>query len=67
MGCHPKDKPEEWAHGNLTRFSKTKILHSGHGNPRHKYREELLESSPAVKDLGLLTDERQIKQYVLVA
>ena len=56
------DRLERWADRNLMKFDKGKgrVLHLGRNNPMHQYRlgADLLESSSAERDMGVLVDDR---------
>jgi len=63
---------ETWAHTNLTKSNTAtcKVLHTGQGNPKHKYRlgGEWIESSPEEKDFRVLVNEKlNMTQRVLAA
>jgi len=53
------DRPGRWACVNLLKFNKSKgkVLHTGQGNPKNKYRlgREWIESNPEEKDLSFST------------
>ena len=65
------EKLRRWALVNLVRYNKArwKVLHLGQGNPRYvcKLGEELLESSPAEKNLGLFSlEKRRLQGHLIV-
>ncbi|XP_010181114.1 PREDICTED: DEP domain-containing mTOR-interacting protein-like, partial [Mesitornis unicolor] len=56
------DRLERWTQVNLMKLNKAKckVLHTGQGSPKHRYRfsGEWIERSTKEKDLGVLVDEK---------
>ncbi|KAJ7410578.1 rna-directed dna polymerase from mobile element jockey-like [Willisornis vidua] len=73
LGKWDLDRLHSWEEEKLMRFNKGKcrVLHLGKNNPKHQYslRADLLDSSSAEKNLGVLMDDNLIvsQQCALVA
>ena len=67
------DRLESWAITICIKLKKSKcwVVHLGRGNPGYKYRlaDEMLESSPAERDLGAVVDSKlnMSQQHALAA
>jgi len=65
------DRLESWVERNFMKFNKGRVLHLGRNNPMHQYRlgADLLESSSAERNLGVLVDNKLTtsQQCALVA